>query len=131
VTDRRLWRLDSPDPFRLSRISDEVEALLESGGLSERGRFTARLVTEELVLNAFHHGGAHAVTVELEARDRLVLEDDGSPFDPSAAAVDEPATGERGRGLLLVRGFAKALRYARRGERNRTEVVLPDGDRHQ
>ena len=73
----------------------------------------------------------HAVTVELEAHDRLVLEDDGSPFDPSAAAVDEPGTGERGRGLLLVRGFAKSLHYARREERNRTEVVLPDGDRHQ
>ena len=131
MTDRRRWRLDSPDPVRLSRVSDEVEALLESGGLSERGRFTARLVTEELALNAFHHGGARQVILELAARDRLVLEDDGTPFDPSAAPVDEPGMGERGRGLLLVRGFAKSLLYARRGERNRTEVVLPDGDRHQ
>jgi anti-sigma regulatory factor (Ser/Thr protein kinase) len=125
VTDRQLWRLDSPDPIHLSRISDAVEALLEASGLSERGRFTARLITEELVLNAFHHGGARAVTLELAGRDRLVLEDDGVPFDPSTVAL-EPATGERGRGLLLVRGFAKQLQYARRGERNRTEVVLPD-----
>ena len=126
MTDRRLWRLDSPDPVRLSQVSDAVEALLEADGLSERGRFTARLVTEELVLNAFHHGGAREITLELAGRDRLVLEDDGSPFDPSGPVVEEPPTGERGRGLLLVRGFAKSLRYARRDGRNRTEVVLPD-----
>ena len=126
MTDRPVWRLDSPDPVRLSQVSDAVDAILSASGLSERARFAARLVTEELVLNAFEHGAASEVTLQLLGDNRLAFEDDGRPFDPSAAAPESVRPGERGRGLSLVQNFAKSLEHSRAAGRNRTVVLLPD-----
>ncbi|HUC43665.1 MAG TPA: ATP-binding protein [Candidatus Sulfotelmatobacter sp.] len=127
---RTRWRFESSGaPDRLREASDEMESLLAVHGVSERGRFAARLVCEELVLNALEHGKARSVSLQVDPdRDprQLLFEDDGIPFDPTVPASPPDATGTRGRGLVLVQRFAAALAYRRDGGANRLEVQLPD-----
>src|SRR5262249_9317657 len=102
---------------------------LGAHGVSARGRFAARLVCEELVLNALEHGKARSVSLQIDPEQdprRLLFEDDGIPFDPTVPASPPDAPGTRGRGLVLVQRFAAAPAYRREGGANRLEVRLPD-----
>jgi serine/threonine-protein kinase RsbW len=116
------------------RRSQEMTPLLEDvvdamagRGYSARDRSGMRLALEEAVVNALRHGnggdpakrvrvcyhvGAGAVLAEVE--------DEGAGFDPSA--VPDPTLPENldracGRGLLLMRHFMTAVRFAGRGNR--------------
>jgi len=121
-------------PNHLRAASDELDTILGEHRLPERTCFAARLVCEEIVLNALEHGGASFVTMELEpAKDPLVLvfEDDGASFDPEARAAERgpDATGEvsrRGRGLILVHGMSRGIRHHRDNGRNRLTIALVD-----
>jgi len=130
VTAPIRWRFEPADAAtRLREASDEMDVILAAHGLSERARFAARLVAEEIVLNAFEHGGATAVTMDVDPTGdphRLVLEDDGAPFDPAASqAPNGPQNlGTRGRGLILVRGMTRSIEHRSAGGRNRLSILL-------
>lgn len=133
MTTPRKWRFEPVDAAtRLTRVSDELNAVLSVCGVSERTQFAARLVAEEVVLNAVEHGGASFVTMEfdpVEDPHRLVFEDDGIPFDPTAQPgpgnSDAPENVQpRGRGLLLVRGHTRAIDHRLVNGRNRLRVLL-------
>jgi anti-sigma regulatory factor (Ser/Thr protein kinase) len=135
VTPGLRWTIHAAEArLRLQEIADALDELLAARGASERARFAARLVAEELVLNAFEHGGARSAILEAGLggpRARLTIEDDGSPFDPTTHLV-EPATctaeevRPRGRGLALVRGFTTGMEYRLAGGRNRLSLELTE-----
>lgn len=86
---------------------------------------------EEAVVNAVLHGfpagAAGEITVRLSLADdavRLTIEDNGKPFDPTAAApppharsLSEAVPG--GWGLELIRRFCPTAAYERKNETNR------------
>ena len=123
------WRFEAADAAkRLREAGDELDVVLTALGASERTRFAARLVAEEIVLNAFEHGGATRVTMEIDPvgdPQRLEFEDDGVPFDPSVpAARASSSSSPRGRGLILVHGMARSIEHRSVGGRNRLSVRL-------
>jgi len=133
VTTPLRWSIGAADAAaRLREASDELDGVLARHGVSERSRFAARLVAEEIVLNAFEHGGARQVVIGFDpAGDshRLVFEDDGLPFDPAAAPTPAgtsvpDADCSRGRGLVLVRGFSRAIEHGTTPRGNRLSILL-------
>ena len=127
------WRFEPVDAAaRLRRASDELDAILSECGVSERTQFAARLVAEEVVLNAIEHGGASFVAMWFDPMDdphRLVFEDDGIPFDPTTqpGPRNSKIPGDvqpRGRGLLLVHGFTRTIEHRVADGRNRLSVLL-------
>lgn len=78
------------------------------------------------MLHGYGEGAPGEITVEIERSDsllRVCIEDDAGPFDPTSAPLPKPVPLERaspgGRGLVLIRGLAPAVRYERRGGLNR------------
>jgi anti-sigma regulatory factor (Ser/Thr protein kinase) len=133
VTDPTRWRFEPADTaLHLRQASDELDAILLVRGVSERTRYAARLAAEELVLNAFEHGGARTVWMELnQAGDphRLIFEDDGAPFDPTAT-LSSPGwdttrgASQRGNGLVLLRGFTRTIEHYLADGHNHLSVLL-------
>lgn len=116
-----------------------VESVGRRWGRSERTVFAARLCIAELAGNVVEHGGATSaedhIIVTLHCRSNgigIEFLDTGAPFDPTgSAAAAKPAPScsatEGGRGLMLVRAYAKNLSYRRDGLYNRIEMtVAPD-----
>jgi anti-sigma regulatory factor (Ser/Thr protein kinase) len=133
VSQRLRWRFEPQSAIqRLRTVSDELDAAIAAKGATERTRFAARLVVEEIVLNAFEHGGARDVTLEANPDDdplQLVLDDDGAEFDPAAGhdglEFHAPSgASPRGRGLILVHKFAQRLEHVAIDGRNRLIVTL-------
>jgi anti-sigma regulatory factor (Ser/Thr protein kinase) len=119
------------DAAALARIQAAAVAALAEAGAGPRSQARAGLLIEEVALNALRHGGAPEVrlTVAFEdGRARLVFEDAGAPFDPTAdRAPPPPGQGPRigGLGLPLLRGTAAQARYARDpAGLNRLDVLL-------
>ena len=118
--------------MHLRRASDELDSVLSEQGASEFRRFVARLVCEEIVLNAFEHGSAGTVVMEIDANRRLTFVDDGVAFDPTASSrelADARNADEvrlRVRGLQLLHKFGRSLEYRRQDDRNRLTVLLPE-----
>jgi anti-sigma regulatory factor (Ser/Thr protein kinase) len=121
----------SLEPARLA-----VLRFLAPWALSAQVIYCVELVLEEILVNAvsyaFPDGGAHSIelTVAVHA-DSVMLrfEDDGVAFDPlqapepsAATTIDRATPG--GRGLMLVRKFAKALAYERSHGRNQLTVEI-------
>jgi len=107
----------------------QLEAWLGAAGLDDEAVLEWRLLAEEVLTNVFEHAGLAAggsVELELELGPdavRLVVSDDGRPFDPLAPAAKGsappvPERGEGGLGLVLLRALADELVYERLGERN-------------
>jgi anti-anti-sigma factor len=111
---------------------DEIEAELERQGQPVETILRARLVLEELLLNVVDHGRPCSGRIEIHlARAasmlRLRIIDDGAPFDPFAAPLEEhPADIATrrigGLGMVLVRQSCDWARYERRGDANVVEV---------
>jgi serine/threonine-protein kinase RsbW len=126
----RVFTLTSVD---VQEIVGWIAAGATELGATERQSFRAQLSAEELILNAFKHGGRDALTISatLDASPgklRLRLEDDGAPFDPTKAqtrATDATVEAARvgGWGIQLVRGFAQTVSYSRADNHN---VVVLD-----
>ena len=107
-------------------------AAVDRFGYSQASRFAIRLATEEALMNAFHHGHrglpeTTPVRVEFTVSpDRVVVvvEDRGPGFDPGVVAdptADENLESPTGRGLMLMRAYATAVRHNATG--NRVELV--------
>jgi len=111
---------------------DAIEAVLERFGQQRDAILRARLVLEELLLNIVDHGrprsgriSVRLVRTESMLRARLV--DDGAPFDPFRAELEQHPDdlAERrigGLGVVLVRQTCDWARYERRGDANMVEV---------
>jgi anti-sigma regulatory factor (Ser/Thr protein kinase) len=121
--------------LRLAERRELAEALerlgrwLGEAGLPAAAVLDWRLVAEEILTNVFRHAGltaGSAVELELELlpdRVRLVVCDEGRPFDPLAAPAPDlerpiPEHGEGGLGLVLLRALADELVYERLGSKN-------------
>jgi anti-sigma regulatory factor (Ser/Thr protein kinase) len=119
------------EPARLA-----VLQFLSPWALSAQVIYRVELVLEEILVNAvsyaFPDGGAHSIELAVEVHpDSVVLrfEDDGVAFDPlQAPEPPEPTTIDvakpGGRGLMLVRKFAKALAYERSQGRNHVTIGI-------
>jgi serine/threonine-protein kinase RsbW len=96
-----------------------------------------RLLAEELISNLAKYGYAEGAprgtaTVALSLTEnhvRIVIVDDGAPFDPTttpAPDLEIPADQRTvgGLGLNLVRTLTESAQYARVGGRNRTRLMV-------
>jgi len=91
--------------------------------------YALRVCAEELLTNIFRHSGAssskiHLTLARFPDRVQLVVEDNGKPFDVSAATprrVDHPLEKAQlgGLGIQLIHSFADRLSYRRAGLGNR------------
>jgi len=114
----------------LAAASDWLAAQGESLELHAKTRLAMRLCLEEALANVVTHAyadeGDHRIRLTLSAMAdglSLCIEDDGLPFDPTAAR--EPAVNDGiekatigGRGLRLMRSYATRLSYHRDGNTN-------------
>ena len=116
----------------LQRLAEAVEAFAVANGLSERLAFELNLCLDELVTNIVSYGyddqSAHSIRIAAGRdgadRIRLLVEDDGRPFDPLAAPLADTAAGveERpigGLGIHFVRSKMDGMAYERDGDLNR------------
>ena len=128
---RFLSRLDE-----LNRVSVEAGRYLEAAGVSGRAAYVANLVIEELATNILKYGyddtAIHEIVLKVEVEPgalRLVLEDDGHPFNPLESPEPEVhlPPEERlpgGLGIHLVRKLADRVEYERAEGRNRVTVEI-------
>ena len=128
--------LDLSIPGELSRLpgaAAAVDGLLTRAGLPPEVIGIVHLALDELAANVMRWSAADRVpeiriraTVE-PAHVRLVIEDDGPPFDPRTAPspdVESPLAERRegGLGIHLVRNLVDELAYARVGPRNVVDI---------
>ncbi len=89
------------------------------------------LAITELAVNAIRHGGATTLGIEVEGTPdavRVVLQDDGAPFDPTTAETREDGElREGGYGLSLARRSATHMTHERRDGQNVVTLVFSDG----
>lgn len=124
------------DPSELARLEDLLRPVVGKHGLSAHESFTLQLLLEEVVSNVITHAyedeAEHEILVRLsvtEGEVHIEIEDDGKPFDPTAAPpVDTSAPLDQrevgGVGIHLVRRFADDVRYTRDQGRNVVSVTL-------
>jgi len=116
-----------------------LEATCHSAGVHPDTRYAVQVCAEELLGNIIRHGGRPSPRIEVDvafspARITLTVEDDGPPFDVSAAlphridrALDAIEPG--GLGIQLIHSFASHIGYQRTGLGNR--VILTFDDRRE
>ncbi len=118
-----------------------LDAWVESVGATWRKRdrivFATRLCIAELAANVFEHGApapGTEIIVTLHCRgDGIGIEflDSGAPFDPTREGAGHSPSSEApsvgGRGLMLLRAYAKDLGYVRDGARNHVTMTVAPG----
>lgn len=126
-------------PAKLTEVrnlSASVEEFGDANRLPQPTVFVINLALDELITNAVTHGTFNVpdptIDIHLKAERNVVtltMEDNGSPFDPTAmdaddvdttSALEERAVG--GLGLHLVRTFAHDMAYEFVDGRNRLTV---------
>jgi anti-sigma regulatory factor (Ser/Thr protein kinase) len=133
-------------PARLTSVALAVAFVEEAcgaAGVERHDRLRLGLLVEELLTNTIVHGHGGdcdaPVSLSLEVRAgqvALTYEDTAPQFDPFARADATPgAASLEGRpvgrlGLVLVRGMATDIAYARVEGRNRISLVLRPGEAH-
>ena len=118
------------DGAELESARDRVRDLLERSEVDEAEVYAVDLAIEELAGNVVRYGDARSIVLEVAigaSSVRVTIADDGRPFDPTR--YPEPARARTlaeapigGRGISLVRSFARAMRYRRDSGGNRLEV---------
>ena len=126
-------------PEELAALHDGLAAFLAEAGLAPRTVHAVQLVCDELVGNAVRHGArgrdgkAHRIEVEVTLGERIAvrIRDDLPLFDPTAAPALAPRAGRTletaavgGRGLGLVRRYARAFRWHAEDGRNVVELEI-------
>ena len=123
------------DPGEVARASSAFAEFADRGGLPAPVRRSIHVALDEFLHNTIVYGfegrvgGDVTVEVTLGAdRVTVTLTDDGTPFDPLAAAAPdtELSVAERqigGLGIHLVRKMMDEVSYHRRAERNVVVLV--------
>jgi len=127
-------------PADVASLDDWIASIARKWGESERTMFAVRLCVAELAANVVEHGLAGAdgritVTLSRDGADiAIAFTDTGSPFDPTGATSalpvapntgsTAPETAVSGRGLGIVRAYAKNLTYRRDGHTNRVMLKI-------
>lgn len=118
------------DHGELTRLAEELERFLEGHGIGPDVTFKVNLALDELVTNVINYGyddgGEHAIGLALTVDGqilRLVLEDDGKPFNPLDAPppdLDAQVEDRRvgGLGIHFVRQVMDSVTYRRDAGRN-------------
>ena len=118
------------DHVELNRLAEELEGFLEGHDIGPDVAFKVNLALDELVTNVINYGyednGEHAIRLLLTLDGqtlRLVLEDDGKPFNPLDvpppdldAQVEDRQVG--GLGIHFVRQVMDRVTYRRDAGRN-------------
>ena len=134
------------EPKEVERIDAWIETTGRRWGASQKTIFGARLCVAELFANAIEHAGAKSghdrIIVTLARRGEglgheglghqgLGIEflDTCAPFDPTAFAIAErpdsiDAIAANGRGLMLIRAYAREFAYRHDGTYNRVTLVI-------
>jgi anti-sigma regulatory factor (Ser/Thr protein kinase) len=144
MQDASKWETSFPnDLAALLRAIEELDGWLGCRGADAEARYLARLAVEELGTNiikyAYDDLGQHEIhlSVACEARVfRILLQDDGHPFDPCQTPEPDPnlSLGERtagGWGLSLVRRLLAGMEYERRGDWNSLCMLVPRAAKSQ
>lgn len=112
-----------------------LERKLSGRELTGDQAFAIELCLEEAITNVAIHSaqGRDDVTVEVELEfvegaAVMTVTDNGQPFDPlsveaKAACCNLEEAEVGGRGIQLIRAFARELRYARCGNLNRFTII--------
>lgn len=122
--------------FEAARL--RLRDFLERGGASERAIHRSELVFEEVCVNVIRYAypgrraGSRPIHAEAFIEDQdifLTIEDEGLPFDPTAAPAHVPAASLDearigGRGIALARLWTRRMSYARADDRNRMTLVV-------
>jgi len=128
------------DISEMGRVEDDVARFLQTRRVPERTAYAARVVVEEMLLNAIRHGCAdgtlHTIRVELRVAAGGIdirIEDDCREFDPRPLARDRsapsPSLSDRrvgGVGLQLVGAISNRFEYRRAGDRNVSELRVSE-----
>lgn len=99
---------------RFSRDSGISVRLIDNWpelALGEREQLHIHRIVEEALSNAWHHGGAGLVRIQMEAPEgelSLLIEDDGQGFEPAEVPESDPGQ-PRGHGLQGMRERARHL----------------------
>jgi anti-anti-sigma factor len=131
------------DTSELTDLYAKVDNFLAGHSAPERSAYVVKLALEELVVNVIRYAyvdfDEHVIDVALSIVDQqfiLVIEDDGTPFDPLEALspslnpqLDEDGDEDLefevgGLGLKLVLDMVDVMNYARVEEKNRVEVRI-------
>jgi len=130
--------LGSREPEAIAALAEQVEEFARRCGCAAPAAQQLALVAEEVLTNIARHAWPddkpRSFAVAVEARRgadavevTLTTEDDGIPFDPTAAAAPdlEAALEDRpigGLGIHFIRSMTDAQSYSRSGGRNRLTV---------
>jgi len=127
------------DASALDAAREEIRRHLERHGVDDTAVYAVDLVLEELAGNTIRYGyakgaqGAIQIELAVGARNvRLTIQDDARPFDPTCHPEPKPARSVRespvgGRGIAMVRRYARAMRYRRERGANSIEVEVARG----
>lgn len=124
-------RIDAAGPTALGDAVAWARRYASDHGLGARDVARLSVIVEELVTNLIEHGGLGDLKIGIELARRpaalaLVVEDNGRPFDPRGAELQDavPARGG-GAGLRLIDAWSEVVGYASENGRNRLELSLP------
>jgi anti-sigma regulatory factor (Ser/Thr protein kinase) len=121
------WTFDPANSYLAKQSRNEYLAILNACGSGGGDYFAAELVYRELMSNALRHAPGN-VGVELRWSETypVLSVDDGSALFCWTGELPSNASKERGRGLYLVKAFARELRIASSpGSGHKVSAVLP------
>jgi serine/threonine-protein kinase RsbW len=121
----------------IASAADDLAAWLEKEAPPSQAALLASLALDELATNSLKYGSEEGRLVRIlytcELRPdaiRIRIEDDGRPFDPTAAPqpdatlpLDAQTIG--GRGIALLRALSSSFRYERREGQNCVTLESP------
>ena len=124
------------DPSEIARSAEAIEAYGESHGWPMKWIMNLNLSLDELITNIISYGyrdsEKHEIRITLTEEEgslKVVLEDDGIPFDPLSEAPDpdlDAGVVERrigGLGVYFVKSLMDEVAYERRGGCNRLTLI--------
>lgn len=126
-------------PATISSLPKALEFLREHAvthGLSENSIYQLEIATEEALVNTMLYGyphpdAAHTITLEIlaDATDcRLVLTDNGIPFNPTEHVPDPDTTADPGGlGIFFIYKYTDRVAYERLGASNQLTLFKRRG----
>lgn len=134
------YKWETAIPNRLPALMRAIEGFdhwLDQCGADDNARYLAQLAVEEIGTNIIKYGyddqNEHAIRLSAVAEERvlrIVIEDDGHPFNPCTAPEPDPnlpleQRKPGGWGISLIRRLLAGMEYKREGGRNVLCVLVP------